>query len=104
MISISPPPRGDRPETVVFVARDRATGLVHGTYTHSDFEGAESEGHKAAVDRWTAELRERVGPGADLHITTHPAAVLNADWSAHLHQPGKPSGHRLTESSSISRP
>lgn len=104
MISISARPRGDRLESVVFVARDRATGLVHGTYTHSYFEGTDSEDHTKALDRWTAELRERIGPGADLDVTTHPAAVLNADWSTHLNRPRKPSDQRLSESTSISRP
>jgi hypothetical protein len=89
---------------MVFVARDRATGLVHGTYTHSYFEGTDSEDHTAALDRWTAELRERIDPGADLHVTTHPAAVLNADWSAHLNRPRRPSEDRLSGSTSISRP
>jgi len=104
VISISARPRGDRLESVVFVARDRATGLVHGTYTHSYFEGTDSEDHTKALDRWTAELRERIGPGADLDVTTHPAAVLNADGSTHLNRPRKPSDHRLSESTSISRP
>jgi hypothetical protein len=104
VIAISARPRGDRLVSVVFVARDRATGLVHGTYTHSYFEGTDSDDHTAALDRWTAESRERVGPGVDLDVTTHQASVLNSDWSEHLHRPGKPSGHRLAESTSISRP
>jgi hypothetical protein len=107
VIATSAHPRGDHLQSVVFVARDRATALVHGTYTHSYFEGAESENHKAALDRWTAELRERVGPRFDLHITTHPAAALDAELSGHLHrpgEPGEPGDHRMSESSSISRP
>ena len=104
MISTSAPPRGERLTSVVFVARDRATGLIHATYTHSYFEGTESEAHGKALDRWTAQVQERVGSGTELHVTTHPAADLNAEWSAHLQKPGKPSDRRLTESSSISRP
>jgi hypothetical protein len=104
VISTSASPRGDHLQSVVFVARDRATGQVHGTYTHSYFEGAGSENHKLALDRWTAELRERVGPGPDLHITTHPAAALNAELSGHVHRPGEPGDDRISESTSISRP
>jgi hypothetical protein len=104
VIATSAHPRGDHLQTVVFVARDRATGLVHGTYTHSYFDGAGSENHKAALDRWSAELRERVGPGLDLHITTHSAAALDAELSRRLHRPGESSDRRLSESTSISRP
>ena len=104
MISTSAPPGGDRLVTTVFVARDRATGHVHGTYTHSSLERAQSEEHKRTLDRWTAEMQERVGPGTDLDVTIHSAAALDADWSAHAQQVGKPAGRRLTESSAISRP
>jgi hypothetical protein len=104
VISTSTHPRGDHLQSIVFVARDRASGLVRGTYTHSYFEGSGSENHKMALERWSAELRERVGSGLDLHITTHPAAALDAELSGHLHRPGEPSDHRMSESSSISRP
>jgi hypothetical protein len=104
VISTSAHPRGGHLQSIVFVARDRASGLVHGTYTHSYFEGTGSENHKAALDRWTAELRERVGPGLDLHITTHPAAALDAELSGHPHRLGQPSDHRMSESTSLSRP
>src|ERR1700675_1910641 len=50
VIAISARPRRDLLATMVFVARDRATGLVHGTYTHSYFEGTDSEDHTAALD------------------------------------------------------
>jgi hypothetical protein len=81
VIRISPTRHGEWLEGVVLVARDRASGFVHGTYAHSYLESETQKSHEAAAERWLADLRERLGRGADLEVTTLRFRDLSAGRS-----------------------
>jgi hypothetical protein len=84
MIRISGGPGGEAFSSAVFVAFDRKTGRVHGSYVHSSAgEAGEDEigrGRRRLLD----DVRGHLGESAEIEVIQIPSTELHHGWPEHV--------------------